>query len=154
MKALIVATALLLTSCHPAIAATFGDWDSSPEFELIDTQVRHEGGQATQVSIHISGETKISAYPAGWDITDKHHEPRYWTEIVKVNGQAVKFKFTRDRAGTTTGEAMTYNGKKYLTTQFWEKSRVYFEFQDGNVGYFSAKGVKAAWSHLKANQAL
>lgn len=154
MKALIVATALLLTSCHPAVAATFGHWDSDPANELIQTVEKHEDGSMSQAIIYLERVSAIITYPPAWNSSDTHHEPLTKTTIIKVSGKAVKFKLERFKDGAVYMEPITYAGKNHMTTQFWTKSRVYFEFENGFVGYFSAKGVQAAWAHLNNNLAL
>lgn len=152
LKSLLIAATLLLSGS--AAAQQFGFWESQPERQMISTHTQFEDGSQSQAVIHLDGTVGIAAYPAGWDIDDTRYTERNWKANISVNGQAVKYNFTRTANGGIHGYAATYKGAEYVRNEFWSKSRVVFKFGDKATGSFSAKGVQAAWQHLKSNQAI
>ncbi|MGL4755322.1 MAG: hypothetical protein ACRCXB_23425, partial [Aeromonadaceae bacterium] len=135
IKALLIAATLLLAGS--AKAQQFGFWESAPEHDLIDTRAEYMDGTVSTVSIGLGGGVMLSAFPADWAANDSHYEYRVWRDVVKVNGQAVQFKFERRTNGAILATATTYQGQEYVRGEFWNKSRVSFKWKNGTGGTFS-----------------
>lgn len=152
LKSLLIAATLLLSGS--VSAAQFGFWESNVKHDAIESAALHADGTRSSIGIYLDGDVMISAYPAGWHIADSHYEERRWMSNILVNGQAVKFKFSRSKNGAIHAHVITYRGREYVRNEFWNKARVTLKTQSGDIGTFSAKGVQAAWQHLKFNRAI
>lgn len=155
MKKIITAIALTaaLAFGPAATAATFGDWESSQRFDLISTYVPSLDGDM-QVSIHKSGSIQLSMYPVGWQDDGNLDPVQSWPTVMTVNGQPVKFTMDKLSSGSIHAHPTTYKGQEYVKAQFWKSNRVAFTLSTGETGYFSAKGVQAAWADLTAKGAI
>lgn len=152
MKKIITAIALTLAAFGSS-AATFGDWESAPQHNLISTYTP-EGSATAQVAIHNNGNVGISLYPESWEMIPNSRSIRTANGVMAVNGQRVNFIIETHNDGSVHMRPATAKGRLFVVGEFWKKAAVTFTLDSGAKYVISAKGVKAAWAHLMSKEAI
>ncbi|APU00442.1 hypothetical protein [Aeromonas phage 3] len=146
----IVAAVVLSALSLPALAG----WYAEPaEARVYSMQEADAQGWSGGVSVGLDGGFMIGSYPPGWTQWS-NVEVGQGSAVIRVNGQAVKFKVNKVQDGAIYLWAATYRGQQYIKQQLINKSRVTFINQDGSRFTLNANGFTKAWASMTANQGI